>query len=331
MPNLSPLVAGTWRLHEQGWSAAERLRWIERWADLGVTSFDHADIYGGYTVEALFGEALALRPALRERLQLVSKCGIRLPGHARGAARIKHYDSSAAHIRASVEHSLRALQTDRLDLLLLHRPDPLMDAAEVADAVAALQREGKILAFGVSNFGPQAFELLDAATPLATNQIELHPLRREPLHDGTLDALQRRGRRPMVWSPLAGGYLTGKYQPGQDRATGSRSEEGWAFPRRFFHPDHTDILATLLEVSAGLGRSPAQVALRWVLDQRFVTSAIVGARNQAQIEETLQAVGWRLPAEVRARLDEASALPMRYPRTMEDGMRERRASAVRIG
>ncbi|MCP5272908.1 MAG: aldo/keto reductase [Burkholderiaceae bacterium] len=285
MPNLSPLVAGTWRLHEQGWSAAERLRWIERWADLGVTSFDHADIYGGYTVEALFGEALALRPALRERLQLVSKCGIRLPGHARGAARIKHYDSSAAHIRASVEHSLRALRTDRLDLLLLHRPDPLLDAAEVADAVAALQREGKILAFGVSNFGPQAFELLDAATPLATNQIELHPLRREPLHDGTLDALQRRGRRPMVWSPLAGGrLLAGDESPAAQRVR-------W-------------VLGTL---GAQLGVAPATVAYAWLLRHPTRPHPVVGTMREAGLQQALAALGLRLDAEAWTELWQAGA------------------------
>jgi predicted oxidoreductase len=285
VPNLSPLVAGTWRLHEQGWTAAERLRWIERWVDLGVTSFDHADLYGGYTVEALFGEALALRPALREQLQLVGKCGIRLTGHARGAARIKHYDSSAAHIRASVEHSLRALRTDRLDLLLLHRPDPLMDAAEVADVVAALQREGKILAFGVSNFAPPQFELLDAFTPLATNQIELHPLRREPLHDGTLDALQRRGRRPMIWSPLAGGRLLG----GDESPAAQRVR--W-------------VLGTL---GARLGVSPATVAYAWLLRHPTHPHPVVGTLRDTGLQEALAALSTRLDAESWTELWQAGA------------------------
>ena len=167
---LSPLVAGTWRLHERGWTAAETLHWIEQWADLGVTSFDHADLYGFYTVEALFGEALALRPGLRNRLQLVSKCGIRLVGHERGAARIKHYDTSRAHIVASVEHSLRPLRTDHLDLLLLHRPDPLMDHYETGRALDEAVASGKVRAVGVSNFRPHDWRLLQSAmdTPLAT-------------------------------------------------------------------------------------------------------------------------------------------------------------------
>lgn len=285
MLNLSPLVAGTWRLHEQGWTATERLRWIETWADHGVTSFDHADIYGGYGVEALFGEALALQPGLRQRLQLVSKCGIRLPGRARGAVRIKHYDSSAAHLRASVEHSLRALHTDRLDLLLLHRPDPLMNAAEVAEAVATLQREGKILAFGVSNFAPRAFALLDGFTPLATNQIELHPLRREPLHDGTLDLLQQRGRRPMVWSPLAGGRLLG----GDESPAAQRVR--WV----------------LGSIAARLGCAPASVAYAWLLRHPTRPHPVIGTLRLPGLQQALAALALPLDAETWTELWQAGA------------------------
>jgi predicted oxidoreductase len=282
---LSPLVAGTWRLHERGWTAAETLRWIEAGADLGVTSFDHADLYGGYSVETLFGDALALRPALRERLQLVTKCGIRLPGHARGAARIKHYDTSRAHIVASVEHSLRALRTDRIDLLLLHRPDPLMDAAEVADTVAGLKQAGKVLDFGVSNFGPAAFALLDALTPLATNQIELHPLHRDPLHDGTLDGLQQRGRRPMIWSPLAGGRLLG----GDESPAAQRVR--W----------------TLGALGAQLGVAPATVAYAWLLRHPSRPRPIVGSLRREGLVDAVAALDLRLDAEAWAELWQAGA------------------------
>jgi len=209
---LSPIVAGAWRMAEWGWTPQQRLRWIEQAVELGVTSFDHADIYGNYGVEELFGDALALRPALRNQLQLVDKCGIKLVSQRRPAHRIKSYDTSREHIVASVEASLRALRTDRLDLLLIHRPDALMDAAEVADTFATLKQQGKVLRFGVSNFMPWQFELLDAAMSahgehLTTNQIELHPLQVQPLHDGTLDQAQRLALRPMIWSPLAGGRL----------------------------------------------------------------------------------------------------------------------------
>lgn len=177
-PRLSPIVAGAWRMADWQWSAQERLRWIEQCLELGVSSFDHADIYGGYQVEALFGEALALAPGLRDRIQLVGKCGIKLISDARPAHRIKHYDTSAAHIVASAEASLRALRAERLDLLLIHRPDALMDADEVAGAFEALRSAGKVAHFGVSNFTPAQFELLASRTTLVTNQIELHPLHR---------------------------------------------------------------------------------------------------------------------------------------------------------
>ena len=282
---LSPLVAGTWRLAERGWTAQDTLRWIETTADHGVTSFDHADIYGGYRVEDFFGQALALSPGLRHRLQLVSKFGIRLEGADRGAARVKHYDTSPAHLLASVEHSLRALRTDHLDLLLIHRPDPLMDAASIAQTVSRLQQDGKILAFGVSNFSAAQFDLLDAATPLATNQIELHPLHRAPLHDGTLDALQRRGRRPMIWSPLAGGRLLG----------GDES------------PEARRVRWVLGSIAARLGVAPATVAYAWLLRHPTRPHPIVGSMRLAGLQEALAATGLTLDAETWTELWQAGA------------------------
>lgn len=206
-PRLSRIVAGAWRMDSWGWTPQQRLHWIEQCMALGVTSFDHADIYGGYTVEGLFGEALALAPQLRERMQLISKCGIQLVADARPQHRLKAYDTSYAHVIASVENSLRELGTDRLDLLLIHRPDPLMDADEVARAFDDLRRAGKVLHFGVSNFTAAQFALLASRTPLVTNQVELSPLQMTALHDGTLDQAQQSRCKPMLWSPLAGGRL----------------------------------------------------------------------------------------------------------------------------
>jgi aryl-alcohol dehydrogenase-like predicted oxidoreductase len=139
-----------------------------------------------------------------------------------------------------------------------------------------------------------------------------------------------KGLGIVVWSPLAGGFLAGKYRPGEISASGTRSEEGWVFPVRFFAANRDEILATLLDVSRELGRSPAQVALRWVLDKSFITSTIIGARTVDQARDTLRAGGWRLPAEAFERLDRVSFLPHRYPRSMEDTMHERRNSAVRV-
>ncbi|WP_114240098.1 aldo/keto reductase family oxidoreductase [Dyella sp. C9] len=203
---LSPIVAGLWRITEWKLSVAERVRWIEQALELGIHSFDHADIYGDYQAEAQFGEALKAAPALRERLQLVTKCGIRLRSAGR-PYRINYYDTSAAYIRAQVEQSLRNLHTEQLDLVLIHRPDYLMNAAALADTFATLTREGKVARWGVSNHSAGQFALLQQHHPLVTNQVELSPLQMAALDDGTLEQAQQLGLRPMIWSPLGGGRL----------------------------------------------------------------------------------------------------------------------------
>jgi predicted oxidoreductase len=204
---LSRIVAGMWRMAEWNMSVEQRVTLIEGCIALGVTSFDHADIYGGYSVEGLFGEALRAQPSLRDRIELVSKCGIRLLSPLRPHNAIQHYDTTAAHITASVEESLRQLHTDRLDLLLIHRPDPLMDFDEIAEAFAGLRKAGKVLHFGVSNFSRHQFESLNRRIALATNQVEFSPLHTAPMFDETFDGLQDLRVAPMVWSPLGGGRL----------------------------------------------------------------------------------------------------------------------------
>lgn len=204
---LSPVVAGAWRMADWGFDAQQRLRWVEAAVELGITSIDHADIYGDHTVEGLFGEALALRPSLREQLQLVSKCGIRLVSERRPGNRSHCYDASPAHVIASVEQSLRQLRTDRLDLLLIHRPDLLMDVDPLARAFDALKADGKVLHVGVSNHAPSQVALLHARHALSAHQIEMSPLHADALGDGALDQCQALGLVPMAWSPLGGGRL----------------------------------------------------------------------------------------------------------------------------
>jgi predicted oxidoreductase len=196
-----------WRMAEWDMTAGQRVAFIEDCIALGVTSFDHADIYGGYGVEGLFGEALRAQPSLRDRIELVSKCGIKLVAPLRPQHAIQHYDTTAAHITASVEESLRRLHTDRLDLLLIHRPDPLMDFDQIAETFAALRKAGKVLHFGVSNFSRHQFESLNRRIELATNQVEFSPLHTAPMFDETFDGLQDLRVAPMVWSPLGGGRL----------------------------------------------------------------------------------------------------------------------------
>ena len=151
-PEVSRITLGVMRLRDWSLSVSETRERIEQSLELGITTFDHADIYGDYTCEALFGDALAASPSLRNGMQLVTKCGIKLVSDNNPGCTIKHYDTSKSHIIASVENSLNRLRTDYIDLLLIHRPDPLMDADEVADAFTSLRESGKARFFGVSNF-----------------------------------------------------------------------------------------------------------------------------------------------------------------------------------
>ena len=206
-PEFSRFVMGYWRLMDWNMSPVQLADFIEEHLDLGITTVDHADIYGGYQCEAAFGEALKRAPALRERMEIVTKCGIATtakPEHALG-----HYITDSAHIVKSAEQSLVNLATDRIDLLLIHRPDPLMDADEVAEAFLTLHQSGKVRHFGVSNFTPAQFALLQSRLPftLATNQVEISPVHQPLLLDGTLDQLQQLRIRPMAWSCLGGGRL----------------------------------------------------------------------------------------------------------------------------
>ncbi|WP_336997890.1 aldo/keto reductase [Leclercia sp. M50] len=206
-PEFSRFVMGYWRLMDWNMSAQELASFIEEHLDLGITTVDHADIYGGYECEAAFGEAMKLSPALRERMEIVTKCGIATTAKAEHA--LGHYITDRDHIIRSAEQSLTNLATDRLDLLLIHRPDPLMDADEVAEAFLALHQSGKVRHFGVSNFTPAQFALLQSRLPftLATNQVEISPVYQPLLLDGTLDQLQQLRIRPMAWSCLGGGRL----------------------------------------------------------------------------------------------------------------------------
>ncbi|ATU90942.1 aldo/keto reductase [Phyllobacterium zundukense] len=208
---LSRLVLGAWRLLSgpERPDATSVARLISEAVDLGMTSFDHADIYGDYGVEEVFGTGLKYWGGQREAIELITKCDIMLTSDARPDNRIKHYDTSAAHIKASVDRSLKNLHTDYIDVLLIHRPDPLMDADETAAGLESVVKAGKVRAVGVSNFSPSQFDLLASRLPfpLVTNQIEVSVVHTASLFDGSLDHAQRLRYAPMIWSPLGGGSL----------------------------------------------------------------------------------------------------------------------------
>ena len=228
--SVSRLVYGMSRLADDPDTSAPHIQAkLEACLAQGITSIDQADIYGDYRAEALLGNALRAAPHLRDQIEIITKCGIVAPVGRHASARVQYYDTTAAHIKASVDASLHNLGTGQIDLLLLHRPDPLMDAAETGAALDALVASGKLRAVGVSNFRPWDFTLLQSAmkTPLVTNQIELNLTAHHGLTNGDIAFLQERGVAPMAWAPLAGGRLLAEAGQGlRDRLTQIGAEFG---------------------------------------------------------------------------------------------------------
>ena len=206
----SQLVYGMWRLADDADTSIKHVDAKIRAAlDQGITTFDQADIYGGYTAEDVMGAALKTSPSLRQQMEIVTKCDIVIDAGRHAGARVKHYDTTRAHINESVNQSLTAMGTDVIDVLLIHRPDPLMDHHETGEALDALVDSGKVRAVGVSNFRPWDWNLLQSAMrhSLVTNQIELSLKEISPFTNGDLAFHQQHGHAVMAWSPLGGGDL----------------------------------------------------------------------------------------------------------------------------
>ncbi|CAI8759975.1 aldo/keto reductase family oxidoreductase [Kosakonia sp. YIM B13611] len=281
-PEFSRFVMGYWRLMDWNMSPQQLVSFIESHLDLGVTTVDHADIYGGYQCEAAFGEALKLAPHLRARMEIVSKCGIATtakPEHALG-----HYITERDHIIRSAEQSLVNLATDHLDLLLIHRPDPLMDADEVAEAFLHLHQSGKVHHFGVSNFTPAQFSLLQSRLPftLATNQVEISPVHQPLLLDGTLDQLQQLRIRPMAWSCLGGGRL---------------------FNDAAFQPLRDELARVALELNA---ETIEQVVYAWVMRLPSAPLPIIGSGKIERVRSALGALNLQMTRQQWFRIRKAA-------------------------
>lgn len=199
----SKIIAGTmtWGYWGKNLNKNQMIELMNSCIETGITTFDHADIYGGYTTEAAFGNAFSESQIDRKQIQLISKCGIQLPSENRNT-KIHHYNYSKAHIIWSVEQSLKNLKTDYLDLFLLHRPSPLMQVDEIAEAIEKLKTDGKILDFGVSNFTPSQTDLIQTKMKVNYNQIEFSATHFEPMLDGSLDYMQTQNIKPLCWSPM---------------------------------------------------------------------------------------------------------------------------------
>lgn len=309
-----------------GTDDAEADRMVHTAMKSGVMFFDTANGYNNGVSETMLGQALGVR---RREAVIATKVF-----NAMGTGP-NESGMSRGHIMQAVEDSLRRLGTDYIDLYYIHHVDVQTPLEEMLRAFDDLLRQGKIRYTACSNY--EAWRLMEAlwisdSKGLARFEAyqPQYSLVVRDIEEELVPACAAKGLGMVVWSPLAGGYLSGKYQPGVQSVAGSRSAEKWVFPSRFFHLNHEAILAELLAVARELGRAPAEVAVRWVLEQPLVSSAIVGARTAEQLSGTLAATGWVLPAEARERLDKVSALPRRYPRIMEDGMVARRDQAVRM-
>ena len=268
-PYFSRFIAGYWRLNDRNWTVSQRLEFLQQHIDLGITTIDHADIYGDYRCEQGFGEALAQAPELREKIEIVTKCDIKLVSEQYPEHYLSHYDTSKAHIVSSVEQSLTRLGTEYIDLFLLHRPDPLMDADEVAEIFTELQLSGKVLHFGVSNFSAAQFDLLNSRleSKLVTNQIEISPYQMGCLFDGSLEHCQQHRISPMAWSCLGGGNIL----TGQD-------EKAWRL-REVLH-----LIANQLG-----GVSIEQVIYAWVMALPCKPLPLLGTGNINRMRDAVSA------------------------------------------
>lgn len=180
---------------------------IEQCIEIGLNEFDHADIYGDYTTEAEFGVVLKGKSSLRDKMKIITKCGIKMVSPNRPLHHIKSYDTSKQHIITSVEASLKNLNTDYIDTLLIHRPDVLIDPIEIADTIEILKREGKIRGFGLSNFTTQQVELINAYIKVEQHQVEISTTNLTAFHNGVLEQAQLKGITIQAWSPLGNGIF----------------------------------------------------------------------------------------------------------------------------
>ena len=268
---LSRLIYGMWRLSDDTDTSASHVQAkIEACLAQGITTMDQADIYGGYEAEEVLGHALRAAPQLRDQIEIVTKCDILVGAGRYASTRVKHYDTSAAHIAASVDHSLQLMATDYIDLLLIHRPDPLMDHRETGAALDAAVASGKVGSVGVSNFKPHDWNLLQSAmqTPLVTNQIEISVLETSAFTNGDLAFLQERDVPAMAWSPLAGGAL--------------------------FSGDNPKLLALLGTIGDG---DSAAAAVAWLLAHPARILPVLGTNNLSRIQALDAACGIAMDRE----------------------------------
>ena len=307
-----------------GADETEANRMVDLALDAGVNFFDTANSYGNGESEILLGKTLKGR----RRDAVVATKFFNPMGTGPNDSGM-----SRLHIMQAIDDSLKRLQMDYVDIYYIHHVDTQTPLEEMLRALDDLTQQGKVRYTACSNY--QAWRLSEALwlsdkhgwAQFACYQPQYSLVVRD-IEQELVPLCEHKGLGIVVWSPLAGGFLSGKYKPGERTHGGTRSEEGWAYPQRYFADNADETLQTLFDVSAELERSPAQVALRWVLEQRAITSVIVGARHTGHLRDNLGAAGWRLHQDAQQKLNDVSHLPDRYPEAMEKNMHERRDSAV---
>lgn len=281
---LSQVVMGCMRIADAGITEQELLTLVETCLDMGVTSIDHAPVYGGYTCEKIFGDAvLRKRPELREKMQLITKAGIVCPGHY--GNKTIYYNSTREEILREMDESLEKLGTDHVDLLLIHRPDPLADPAETADALETVVKQGKALHVGVSNFMPSQMTMLQSYLniPLVTNQVELSVKNTENFFNGVVDDAFTRRIPLMAWSPLGGGDVF-------------RSQE----------EKYVRLRGVLAEIAEGHENSMDAVMYAWLFMHPVRIAALTGTMNADRIKAAAEAADLQLSYDEWYQILEAS-------------------------
>lgn len=271
--SLSRLIYGMWRIGDDADTSTIHVQAkIESCLSQGITTMDQADIYGGYEAEEILGNALK-GTNLRDKIEIVTKCDIVAPAGRYSDAKVKYYDTSRAHVMASVEHSLRLTGTDYVDLLLIHRPDPMMDAEETGAALDEIVASGKAKSVGVSNFKLHDWTLLQSAmsSPLVTNQIELSLLAHEGFTNGDVAYLQERKVAPMAWSPLGGGSL--------------------------FSQENKMLLNALKAIGEVSGVDETAVAVAWLLAHPAKIMPVMGTNSLARIGKISDALKVKMDRE----------------------------------
>lgn len=308
-----------------GADEAEARQIVDYAIDAGVNFFDTANSYSNGQSEVLLGKALRDR---RESAILATKFFNPMGDGPNDSG------TSRKHILHAIEESLSRLRTDYVDLYYIHHVDVQTPLEEVLRALDDLVRQGKVRYVACSNY--EAWQLADALWTSEANRLARiecyqpqYSLVVRDIEQELTPLCLHKGVGVVCWGSLAGGFLSGKYKPGDRRLSGTRSEEGWAFPDRYFAANADATLGVLLKIAEDLNRTPAQVALRWVLEQPAVTSVISGTRTLEQLQDNLGCVGWSLDSESLQQLDSVSKLPDRYPAAMEKDMYQRRENALR--